>query len=264
MLRLVYSLLLGILQGVTEFLPVSSSGHLTVLQHILKSFNGNIFFDLVLHMGTILAVFIFFWKEIIEILKMFLKPFHKSSRLLHYLILSTVITVAFVLPFNGKIEEFFNAKTLLFVGIALIFTGLINIFSQKMINKKFKKSGGWLDSVLIGFFQFIATIPGISRSGSTIFASLVTKNSPEFSFNYSFILSIPAILGAFALETKKMVDGNIHSNITFLEGAIGFIFAFITGYFALKLLKKIIMSKYYYLFGLYVLIIGMGIILFNL
>ncbi len=215
-------------------------------------------------MGTILAVFIFFWKEIIDVLKMFLKPFDKSSRLMHYLVLSTIITGIFVLPFNSKIEGFFNAKTLLYVGIALIFTGILNIISQSMINKRNKKQGGWFDSILIGFLQFIATIPGISRSGSTIFAALSTKNSPEFSFNYSFLLSIPAILGAFALETKKLVSGNIHSDVTFLEGSIGFFAAFISGYFALKLLKKAIMSKHYYFFGLYALVIGILTILFSI
>ncbi|MCD6578398.1 undecaprenyl-diphosphate phosphatase [bacterium] len=264
MLNLVYSLLLGLVQGVTEFLPVSSSGHLTILQHLFKSFKGDLFFDLILHMGTLLAVFIFFWKEIIDLLKMLTKPLAKSSRLLHYLILSTIITVGFVLPFNHRIESFFNAKTLVFVGIALIFTGIINIFSQKMIIKRLKKEGGWFDAVLIGFFQFIATVPGISRSGSTIFASLLTKNSPKFSFNYSFLLSIPAILGAFALETKKLLNGNIHSNITFIEAGLGFIAAFISGYFALKILKKLIMSKHYYVFGIYVIVIGTGVILFSL
>ncbi len=261
MKEIIYSLLLGLEQGLTEFLPISSSGHLTVTQYFLDDkFKGGLYFDLVLHIATLLAVIIFFRSEIINILRMVKTPFKKESKLLQNLVFGTIITVIFVLFFQNQIENIFDPKNLKLVAFAFIFTGVVNITSQIFIKKHFEstRKGGILDSIFIGFMQGVASIPGISRSGSTIMAGVVSGNSPDYAFSFSFLLSIPVIIGAFLYETVK--GAGAATDLSIFSYAAGFVIAFISGYFALKLLKKIIRSKNYYLFGVYTMVIGILIL----
>ena len=259
--NLIYSLLLGMEQGISEFLPISSSGHLAVTQFFNEYFRGNLYFDIVLHMGTLLAVLIFFKKEILSVLKMVVNPLSKKSRKLHYLIIATLVTVILIIPFKDTLEGFFENMTI--IGIAFLGTGVINISAQYFINKKKKGQGSYGNSIFVGFMQSLAFIPGISRSGSTIMASLAGKNSPDYSFEFSFLLSIPAILGSFVFETIDLLRSSGEYNFHALTFLLGFIAAFFFGYFSLKILKKIVLSRHYYLFGVYTILLGTAVLIFS-
>ncbi len=246
MLQVWHAIILGIVQGITEWLPVSSSGHLAIIQNLFK-LQGTVTFDVILHLATLSVIFIVFWKDILEILKaIFTLNFKSKYGKLAIFILLGSVPIALVGFFLRTFitQLFYN---LLAVGLALLFTGTFLFISEKWVGKKELK---WWHSILIGVAQAIAVIPGVSRSGSTISSSLLLKINKEEAIKFSFLLSIPAILGAALLELPQMHSSNWFPMIigAFCAGAVG--------YFALKYLITVIKEGKFHLFSYYCWIMG--------
>ena len=265
-MNILYAVILGIVQGVTEFLPVSSSGHLVLLQKIFGITEPALFFDTMLHAGTLTAVFIVLWKEILEILKKPLQP------LTWFLIIATIPAVAAALVFGKTIDNLFESGK--FLGVAFLITALLLSIAESL-SKRAGAEGGlkkredmnWIDALVIGILQAIAIIPGISRSGATISGALSRKLDRDFAARFSFLLSIPAILGAVVLQSKDILklgiaDETVNGGISTAAVITGTLFAAVTGYFAIRFMLKIIREKSLRGFAIYTTILGI-LILFD-
>ena len=230
----------GIVQGAAEFLPISSSGHLVILHRLIGLKEPQIVFDIVLHVGTLIAVFIVFWRDIVDI-------FTTKKMLGVFILLGTAVTVFFVLIFGAKIEGLFiNVR---FVGGMLILTGAWLIFGTFI---RFGSDGlSGFKAVLIGLAQGIAVIPGISRSGVTISTALFLGIDVKTAARFSFLLSIPAIVGAFFFKIKDVVSIGINAGYF-----IGLITSCIVGVLSLKLLLRVLYGNKFHIFGFYCIFIG--------
>ena len=253
------SIFLGMVQGLTEFLPVSSSGHLVFFQSLMGLKEPPIFFDVMLHLGTLLAVVIYFRKDLLKIFEGIgstLRGKEKDReevKLFLLIILATIPTGLMGILFKDWFESFFSKPRL--VGGMLLITGLI-LWLTRLAKKEGRPLNrmGWFDAILIGISQGVAIIPGISRSGATISTGLLCGLEGNLSGKFSFLLSIPAILGATLLEYKKM---DIVSELgTVLIGAA---VALGVGILALTFLMKIIKIGKLYNFSYYCC--GMGILM---
>jgi undecaprenyl-diphosphatase len=239
--------LLGLLQGLTEFLPVSSSGHLVIAQSLLGFASPPVAFDILVHLATALVIVIVLWPSLI-----------KLSRYFIALILLASLPAAVVgLWLNQVISELFSSPRL--VASALLITASL-LFSLTFFIKRAKRvQPRPVDALLIGLFQALAILPGVSRSGSTISAGIYSGLSPQTSFTFSFILALPAILGAQALQLPALI-GSSSAQVPAL--IVGFFAAFVSGYFALKILKKLVISARLTPFAWYCLALS-GLILFS-
>jgi undecaprenyl-diphosphatase len=255
--------LLAVLQGLTEFLPVSSSGHLVLAQQILNLHNAQIVsFDVFVHFGTLISVAIVYRSDIIEIGRSFYKAFkayhlkkeHKKTEYFHLgiaLIIGSLPAGIIGLAFNRQIEEIFSDPK--FVAMNIVITGLI-LFLTRLARPTRGKKVGILSSIIIGFAQMVAILPGISRSGTTMSAALFMKIPPVQAARFSFLLSIPVIAGAALLETYKLiVDG---TTIGILPISVGIIISALAGYIAIQLLLHIMEKGRFSWFSFYCLMIG--------
>ncbi len=249
------STFLGLVQGLTEFLPVSSSGHLVIIQKLL-SVGKQIEFDVFLHFATLIAVLIFFRNDILEILKGVLGKSESGLKILIGIIVGSVPTAVIALLFKDFFEEKFSQpKT---VAAMLIVTGFILWFSSKFsksdtVDKNYSNTK-ITDFLLVGLFQGIAIMPGISRAGITISVALLLGFNRTWAFKYSMLLSIPAILGAGLLELK-----NFSVNTNILAGGI---IAMLSGILALYILSKIVSGKKFHIFSYYLWTVGIIGLLF--
>jgi len=256
------AIILGIVQGLTEFLPVSSSGHLVLLQKIFDITAPTLFFDTMLHLGTLLAVFVVLWRDIWEILKRIIQP------LTGYLILATIPAVAAALVFSDAIEHSFESGQ--FLGVSFLLTSAF-LVAAEFLSKRggvLKKSEdmNWLDALIIGIMQAVAIIPGISRSGATISGALSRKLDRDFAARFSFLMSIPAILGAVVMQAKDLVKGGAAEQApveTIGAAAViaGTLSAALVGFFAVKLMLKIIREKSLYGFAVYTAVLGLFVLI---
>ncbi len=226
---------LGAVQGLTEFLPVSSSGHLVIFQHLFDIQEPPLTFDILVHLGTLIAVFIAFWDDIWGILK---NPFCRLTYLLIVGCIPAGLAGYLLAPYFEKAFE-----SLLVVGIALIFTGILLTLSEHLANKHYglkeTDETGFSDVLFIGVLQALAIIPGLSRSGSTIAAGLIAGLEREFAARFSFLLSIPVIIGAAIFELSDVFTSGIAvSNI--LPYIIGPLTAAIFGFFAIKVVLGLV------------------------
>lgn len=239
-MELWYAILLGVIQGFTEFLPVSSSGHLVIVQSILPGFTQpGALFDVVLHLGTLFAVLVFYYKDIINI----------KAKYLYLLVLATVPVVIIGFIFQEYIEVLFVSTKI--VGFALIFTGIMNLLVDKF--KTNKSAPTPKDSIIIGIAQAIAMIPGISRSASTIFAGVGRGAKRKDAAKFSFLLSVPAILGASILQFSTHLNGgDIHIGFYVL----GFISALVSGVLAIRLTIRTLQKRNFKYFAYYCFVIG--------
>lgn len=246
---------LAAVQGLTEFLPVSSSGHLVLFQKLFSFENPPVLFDILLHFGTLVSILIFFRKEIVNIFK----NFRENQRLLVLLFIASVPAAFFGFFLSGFVENLFNSLVL--VGVAWIFGGFIIVLTSKFNRKDVKentKEMKWGDALFIGFFQSLALFPGISRSGTTISSGLFRNLSRNQAFNFSFLLAIPAIVGATGLQIVKADFLEVLSLMNLLSIPIaGFI-----GYISLVLLKKALKNEKFYYFGFYCIFLGIIVLLF--
>lgn len=254
MATLIEVFVLAVIQGLTEWLPVSSSGHLVIVQEIL-GLNLPLIFDVMLHAGTLIVILTVFRKDVAKILKVLVKrDFKAEEAKIALLILVGSVPIAILgFIFYDIIESFFS--NLIAVGLALIITGCVLFFSEKKLgNRKI----GILDSLLIGLAQGVALIPGISRSGVTVSVGLLRKVDKSIAFKYSFLLSVPAVLGATVLESIDLVIENV--DIAYL--VVGVIISMIVGYASLMLLKNIVMNQKIHLFAYYCWTVGIAIFFF--
>lgn len=235
-------IILGIIQGITEFLPISSSGHLVIIGKLLGLTHEQLALSVILHLGTGFALVIFFSKDLGRILRDF--------RLLSLLFITTIITV--IIGFLGKdfFENLFTSTTP--VAFALLATGIMLIFTKKFMagtrsNLNFK------DAAILGVTQSIAIIPGISRSGTTISTLLFRGIDRENSFYFAFLAAIPIIFGAALFEIKKV---NFALKAEPIALAVGFLASFFTGLLSLWMLKLVMRKAKLYYFGYYCIIVA--------
>ncbi|MCL2372193.1 MAG: undecaprenyl-diphosphate phosphatase [Defluviitaleaceae bacterium] len=247
------AIIMGLVQGVAEFLPISSSGHLAVLQTVFGLEEPDLTFDIVVHIGSLIAIMLCFWKDIWAILK---KPFGRMTGLL---IVGTIPAAIGGILFRHAIENYFRAG--IWLAVAFTLTGFIMLLADKFSqsSKEGRAEITFLDAALIGLAQGFALLPGISRSGSTIAAALGRGVKREAAVKFSFMLAIIAIGGAGLLEAVQVYRGEVTTNVAAPQMIIGFVVSLVVGYLSIKLLLKLIEScklKYFsfYVWGLAALI----------
>lgn len=259
-------LTLGVLQGGTEFLPVSSSGHLALLQNMWSlPQEGLLAFDLLLHCATTLAVLLFFRKDIVVLASEWFKGFFQPQarqesgwRYGWYILAATVLTAIVALPLKNTVEAAMASR--LAVGFALVLTGVL--LSLVPLIPVQNKSLSLKIALFIGLAQGLAVFPGISRSGLTITAALFMGLSLTEAFRFSFLVAIPAIAGATILEAVKF-----SKNEQFILPAgwvLAVISAFVVGYFCLALLRRLVVSGKWAYFGFYCVLLGLFAIVSDL
>ena len=262
-MEVIKSFILGLVQGLTEFLPVSSSGHIEIFKEIMnfsfESHNG-LFFTLILHLATALSALIYFWNDVKKIILSIYML--KRDENLHFslMILISMIPAGFVWFFyEDKINELFNGNLLL-VGSMLILTSILLFISDK-INKLNKKLSP-LNSLLIGISQALAILPGISRSGSTIATSIFLGINRDLAAKFSFLMVIPVIVGS----SIKMIlfDDIVFDNTILINYIIGFITALVSGYYACKLMIFFVKKSKLVYFSLYCLIVVLVSIIYSI
>lgn len=242
-------LIVGIIQGLTEFLPVSSSGHLVVAQSLLGVNKPGIGFEVLLHVATLTAIFIYFFKDIIKL-------FRREKIIKHpifYLFVASIPAGVVGILFNEKIAGLF--ETIHYVKYFFIVNSLI-LFSLFMTKRKKNKRIDLKIAFLIGIAQALAIIPGISRSGSTITMALLLGVNEKEAFSFSFLLSIPAILGAAFLKVGELETLNISDYV------LPFFAALLSGLLALFILKRVTINNKIQYFGFYTLCIALLLIVF--
>ena len=262
-MTIIQAIFLGAVQGVAEFLPISSSGHLAVAEYFLGHTDVPIIFDILLHIATLGAVCIVFYKQIWRLLTVLGRVIIRKNtvedsadlKLIGALLISTVVTGLIGIVLKDVVQ----AKNLLFIAVCFIITGVVLLLSTKLQSKKNVAVPSVLQAVIIGAAQGIGVLPGISRSGSTIAAALLTGISRERAGEYSFLLSIPAILAAFIFELKSA--DTISGSIGIAALIAGMLTSFIVGFFSLTFLLKLIKGGKLGLFACY--LIPAGIILFG-
>ncbi|MDR1239165.1 MAG: undecaprenyl-diphosphate phosphatase [Treponema sp.] len=272
-MNVVEALILGVIQGITEFLPVSSSGHLVLFQHIFEKIRGVKFagppllFDTMVHAGTLVAVFIVLRKDILALLRRPIQP------LTAYLVIGTLPAVVLALAFGDVIEKTFDSGN--FLGFAFLITSALLLTAELLSRRPVrpdsagqstgKENMNWLDALIIGLLQGVAIIPGVSRSGATLSGALSRKLSRDFAARFSFLLSIPAILGALILQIWKLIkiagpesaaaEGG-GAGIGLVPVLAGTIAAAVVGFFSIRFMLKIIRERTLTGFAIYTAILG--------
>ena len=249
------AIILGIIQGLTEFLPVSSSGHLELAKAILgdqKVPQESLTFTVVLHFATALSTIVIFWKEIVRIIRgLFQFSKNEEFEFSVKIIVSMIPAVLVGLLFEEELEEFFTGNVLL-VGFMLLITGLLLLLADKA--KSTDKPVSYLNALIIGLSQAIAMLPGISRSGATISTSVLLGVDRTKAARFSFLMVVPLILGKVA---KDFSDGVISfSDENFLVMSVGFLAAFISGLAACKWMIALVQKSKLYYFSIYCFAVG--------
>ena len=266
-MSLLSSVILGLIQGVAEFLPISSSGHLAIAEHLLGMSGASDipeFFDVLLHLGTLVAVFVAYWGDIRDMILEFFcgvgdlvhhstpNPVPPARRLILLIIVGTLPLFA-ILPVKDRVEGL--ADNMYFVAAALLVTGCL-LFASDRVKKgrKTEKNATLVDVLLVGAAQAVATCPGISRSGTTITAGCFVGFDRKFAVRFSFLLSIPAILGANVLSIKDALATVVWSEVpVYLAGVA---VAAAVGYACIRLLKMIADKGKFGFFAYYCWIVG--------
>lgn len=285
-MKLLYAILMGLIQGVTEFLPVSSSGHLAIFKQLFNLDDVGIAFDVLLHVGTLIAVFIAFWKDIVELIvnafgiigdscknigiwfsnfsnRKYLTEKKKKyipvvstpyRRFVMLVLVTTIPTGVMGILFDDIIEN--ASKSLIIPGICLLITGvLLLIADNSESGTKDETNVTYKNALGIGVCQGFATLPGISRSGTTIVACLISKMDKTFAVKYSFIMSIPVILGAAVLQVPDLAaESNSGGDIVCY--AVGMAVAAIVGYICIKTMLNVVRKKKFQYFAYYCFAMG--------
>lgn len=247
-----YTAFLGLVQGIAEFLPISSSGHLSLLQNFfgLKSAEeSNLFLDVLLHLGTLISVFIYYWRDIVDMVREFFLgcralvrpiPGEKeppAARRLVLLVVVGTLPLFVILPVKKYIDGLYSNTW--FIACALLVTGGLLFFSDRLARgRKTERSVTMLDIIIIGFAQALATIPGLSRSGTTISVGMMRGCKRDFAVRFSFLLSIPAVIGANILTLKDAVEAGIDWKLM-PAYLLGVAISAVAGYFAIRLVNSL-------------------------
>ena len=251
------ALILGLIQGLTEYLPVSSSGHLAIGSYLF-GINGedNLAFTIVVHVATVLSTFVILWSEIDWIFRGLFK-FKMNDETKYFLnIVVSMIPIGIVgVFFKDTVEEIFGSG-LLIVGCMLLLTALLLTFSY-FAKPRVKENISWKDALIIGLAQAAAVMPGLSRSGSTIATGLMLGNKKEKMAQFSFLMVIPPILGEALLDMVKMAKGhNPFGDVSTIALVVGFVAAFVSGCMACKWMINIVKKGKLIYFGIYCAIAG--------
>ncbi|ABC56434.1 MULTISPECIES: undecaprenyl-diphosphate phosphatase [Methanosphaera] len=266
MLDILSAIILGAVQGISEFLPISSSGHLVLVPALLGIETG-LAFDTILHIGTLVAIFTFFWKDIINLIKGFIlsiidltegvdifkRELHRvpEKRFAWLIIVGTIPTGIMGILLKDAIETIFRGT--LFVGIFLLVTAAVLYYSERHSSGQItQKDMSFKQALIVGICQGLAVFPGISRSGSTIASGLCLGLNREYAARYSFLLSIPAVIGAGLIQIKDIATLDASASVLLA----GFISSVIFGYLSIKLLMKMIKGWSLDIFAYYCTIIG--------
>lgn len=272
------AILLGIVQGVAEFLPISSSGHLAILQNLfaLSAGEDHLFFDVLLHLGTLISICVCYWGDIVAMVRevfIVLRGGRRAdgtpvqgnlgaARLFMMIVVGT-LPLFLVLPINDKVEELYYITP--FIGVALLLTGCMLFVSDKMTpGKRTEKNMRFRDALVIGLCQCVATIPGLSRSGTTITAGIATGLDRTFAMKYSFLLSLPAVLGANLLSFIKAIGSESIEASLIPAYLIGMLAATLSGIAAISLMKLIAKKSKFGWFAYYCWGAGLLTIIFSL
>ncbi len=272
------AVILGLVQGIAEFLPISSSGHLAIFQNLFNMSDiegGHLFFDVLLHFGTLIAICFMYWTDIkgmfFETLAMLSgrkqltadgKPKQLPKARLFLLIVAASVPLVLLLPVNDYIDLL--SQSTMFVGIALILTGCILLVSDKMTQgNKTEKNMGFKDALIIGICQCVASMPGLSRSGVTITAGIATGQKREYAVKFSLLMSIPAVVGATFLELIKAIKAGI--DISLIPAYIvGMIAAMVSGVVSIGFLRMIAKKNSFGGFVYYCWVVGVLTIILSM
>ena len=251
MLNYLYTAFLGLVQGIAEFLPISSSGHLSLFQNFFglqSAEESNLFLDVVLHLGTLISVFIYYWHDIVSMVQEFFRgcaalvhpdPAEKeppAARRMVLLVIVGTIPLFAILPIKKYIDNLYNNTW--FIACALLVTGCLLFISDRLSKgHKTERSVSLVDILLVGCAQAVATVPGLSRSGSTISAAMLLGCRRDFAVRYSFLMSIPAVIGANILSLADAVKAGIDWSMM-PAYLVGVIVAAVSGYFAIRLVNS--------------------------
>lgn len=254
MTELIKTTILGVIQGFTEFLPISSSGHLLVARKLFGFSEAGLLLDTMLHVGTLIAVIAVFWRDILDMIK---KPF---SRLTLLVVVGTIPTGIIGLLFKDFFEGI--AETGATVGWEFLVTGLIVWYADRVKNRGYKRIDDitFSDSFIVGTLQGVAILPAISRSGLTIAGSLFQRIDRKAAARFSFLLSIPAIMGAAVVQIPDLLDGGFE-RIGIWPLIFGTLAAAISGYIAVKWMMEIIERGSLKGFAVYVWILGAAVLI---
>jgi undecaprenyl-diphosphatase len=272
-------------QGLSEFLPISSSGHIKLFQHLF-GYQGedNLFVSIMLHLGTLVAVLIVYHKLIWDMVKeAFLsvrdickgqfsfKEMNQTRRMLVMILLSTILLGFMIIPLGENslkdyIEMLNTCESLIPLGIAFLVTGFVLILSFRITAKQKspRQNATVKDALIIGGAQCVATISGISRSGSTMVTGLLCGLSREYMVKYSFIMSIPAILAAAASDASEVISGEVTLSVDVLPLIVGVLSAMIFGVLSIKMIEWLIRKDRYNLFGYYCFALGVTVLVLGI
>lgn len=259
------AIVLGIIQGLTEWLPVSSSGHLVIAQELLETpASENLVFDLVLHLGTLAAVIVYFRRELGRIVASMLMPRarrgdqeSKLRTLGFVLLVGTIPVVIAGLLLKDYIEDIFDLQL---VGLALIVNAAALLVFERFWSRGQGKSTGFKDALVIGTFQAVSIMPGISRSGMTLGGGMVRGLERETAAVFAFLLSVPTLVGAFAYGALTLDQ----YDTTFYLSAIGFVAALLTGLVSINYLLKAVRAGKLWVFSVYCAALGVAVVLLTI
>ena len=266
-----FSVLMGVLQGVAEFLPISSSGHLALFQHFFGVENyeeTQMFFTVLLHLGTLISVCVYYWRDVIDMIREFFlgirdltvrrgggAPPPPTRRLVMMIIVATLPLFA-ILPVKGLVEDAMSNVT--FVSVALLATGFILFVSDRMARgRKNARNATVADALLVGCAQAVGTLPGISRSGITISAGLLRGFDRTFAVRFSFLMSLPAVLGANILSLKDALEAGVDLEMLPIY-LVGMVVSGVVGYFAIRLVNLLADKGKFGNFAYYCWVVGLG------
>lgn len=267
------SVVLGFVQGVAEFLPISSSGHLSLLQSWFGMEEPDNLFNVLLHFATLVAVCVVYWRDIVDMVREFFRcvasvaggkkekgPVPPARRLILMIILAT-LPLVFVLPIEDKVEALGGSN--LYVGIALLCTGAILFISDRLSRgNKTERTMTVRDALLVGCAQAVAVIPGLSRSGCSIAAGMAVGFDRTFAVRFSFLLSLPAVLGATLLKVIDVLQEGIDTSLLPIY-FVGMVVAGVVGYFSIRLVNLLAQKNKFGRFAYYCWAIGLVAIVLN-
>jgi undecaprenyl-diphosphatase len=250
-LTIIIAIILGIIQGLTEFLPISSSGHLVLASQMFNIYESSILFSIILHLGTLFAVLFVFRTQVIELIK---HPFQKRGKML---VLASIITITLAILFNDFFEKAFNGELLAF---SFLLTASFLIVAE-YVAKKYKnsKSLSFTNTAVMGLFQGMAILPGVSRSGATISSAVVQGVNKKDAAEFSFLMSAPIIIASLVWELFKVSGQNLSLQV--MPAIIGFLTAALFGVFAIKIMLRVINSAKYFYFSVYLIVLSMFLVL---
>ena len=256
-MSILQALILGVVQGITEFLPVSSSGHLILVPSIFGWEVQDVAFDAVMHLATLAAVFTVFWAEVKKIARGMLSKKPDFWGRLGWIIIVGTIPISIIgLTFKDVIET--SLRTPAIVAASLVFWGIILYMADRLVMRKpieKVEKTGWKEGIFIGIAQAMALVPGTSRSGITMSAGMLAGLNRRTAAAFSFLLGVPAIAAAGFLSLGEVVSGS--SGVGFLPIVVGFITAFVSGLFAIRYLLKLLEKKGFLGFAIYRIALGL-------